>query len=86
MTATSRNKNSNNIAFPVFEDSQFTPCAAPDLTHIISFEPVEECDDWNHKLRIQLVNERSADDDIASGRLKTFDSIDALIDDLRDGN
>jgi len=83
MTTANRNKNLSDIAFPVFEESQFTPCAAPQLTHMISFESIEECDYWSSKVRVQRANEGSADDDIASGRIKTFGSADALIVDLR---
>ena len=69
-----------NFAFSVFEESQFTPCQAPELTHIIAFAKEGDDEYWNRRMRPPG---RTADDDIACGRIMTFDSADAMIESLR---
>jgi hypothetical protein len=82
MIATRRERNLNDIAWPVLDEEygplHFTPCQPVEGEHVIS-SPT-----WPSETKpltlAPLPN--PADEDIRLGRTKTFSSMEELIDDL----
>jgi len=73
-----RTRNLNDIAWPVVEDGPFTPCEPTRWEHIVSssswlLEPTASS---------YALDTGTVDEDIRTGRTKTFSSLDDLILDL----
>ena len=76
MILTKRIRNLNHIAWPVVEDSPFTPCEPSRWEHIVSSSS------WLLEPRVSSLDTGTVDEDIRTGRTKTFSSLGDLILDL----
>jgi hypothetical protein len=78
-----RNLNINDIAWPIFEDhDRFTPCQpSKGGVHVISRSG------WYvPRAILRRSNSGPVNEDIESGRIRTFSSMDDLIDELDSPN
>jgi hypothetical protein len=80
MIATRRERNLNDIAWPVFDEERghnhFTPCQPLEGAHVI------KSPDWPSEPETKIAPCNPADEDIRLGRTKSFSSMEELIDDL----